>query len=265
MLRALVVSLGACLVLAPAAAARKPFVYGVKLTFEQTRSWTYHYVQSSPDCVRTENGNGFDDATVTSKASIGIGPLPVTGFGALVKDHRVGTRTHNVSGAECAPSAVFPSTWSTVTETDGSVTATEDNSGCGDKVATKVSFMTVALKGSALKLKWSSAVAPDFDPCPDFEGSNDPSPGNELPDHRVCATSPPTALNRAALKHGAHSRGGEGGRAEHVRDGELRQPHARRCARPAGLLRRPQATVKTDARARASRARSAESPVCRAS
>jgi len=202
MLRALVVSLGACLVLAPAAAARKPFVYGVKLTFEQTRSWTYHYVQSSPDCVRTENGNGFDDATVTSKASIGIGPLPVTGFGALVKDHRVGTRTHNVSGAECAPSAVFPSTWSTVTETDGSVTATEDNSGCGDKVATKVSFMTVALKGSALKLKWSSAVAPDFDPCPDFEGSNDPSPGNELP--IIALRDIAAKVNRAALKHGAH-------------------------------------------------------------
>ena len=196
MLRALVVSLGACLVLAPAAAARKPFVYGVKSTFEQTRSWTYHYVQSSPDCVRTENGNGFDDATVTSKASIGIGPLPVTGFGALVKDHRVGTRTHNVSGAECAPSAVFPSTWSTVTETDGSVTATEDNSGCGDKVlATKVSFMTpLALKGSALKLKCEQrGRCPDFDPLPRLRGPpNDPlAPRQRAAHHRVAATSPP--------------------------------------------------------------------------
>ena len=199
--RALVIAVASLVLLVPAAPARKPFVYRVKLSFDQTRSWTYHYQQSSPDCVRTDNGNGLDHVRVTSKADFGLGPVPATGFGALAKDQRTGTRTHNVSGAECAPSAVFPSTWSTITETDGSVTATEDHSGCGDKVATKVSFMTVALKGSAMKLKWNSAVPPEFNPCPEFEGSNDSSPGNELP---ISAFRNVAAkVNRAALRHGA--------------------------------------------------------------
>jgi hypothetical protein len=201
MSRALLTGIVLCLALAPAAAARKPVAYHVKLTFTQTRPWTYHYVQSSPDCVRTDSGNGIDVVKVTSKSDIGAGPRAATGFGALAHDHRTGTMTHNVSGAECAPSAVFPSTWSTVTETDGSVTATEDHSGCGDKIATKVSFMTVTLKGSALKLKWDSAVAPEFDPCPDFEGSNDPSPGHELPG--IAFRNLSVKVNRAAFRRGS--------------------------------------------------------------
>jgi hypothetical protein len=112
-------------------------------------------------------------------------------------------RTHNVSGAECAPTAVFPSTWSIITETDGSVTASEPNTGCGDKVSKKVSFWSVALKSSRLKLNWDSAVGPEFDPCPNFEGSNESSPGNELPGsafRNVAANVDVHALRRGAKR-----------------------------------------------------------------
>jgi hypothetical protein len=201
MARALIAGLAALLMLAPAAAAKKPFAYRVKMTFTQTRPWTYHHVQSAPDCVRTDNANGINVVKLGGTAMIGIGPIPATGFGGLAKDHRVGVSTHNVSGSECAPSAVFPSTWRIITETDGSVTASEPTTGCGDKVSKKVSFWTVALKGGKLKLKWDSAVGPEFDPCPDFEGSNDPSPGNELPGSAFRNIA--VKVNAAALRHGA--------------------------------------------------------------
>jgi hypothetical protein len=200
MARALIAGLAALVVLAPAAQAKKPLVYRVKVTFTQTRPWTYHYVQSSPDCVRTDNGDGLDVVKVVSKAVFTVGPGAASGFGALAEHRRTGSRTHNVSGGECAPTAVFPSTWSIITETDGSVTATESNSGCGDKVATKPSFMTAALKGTKLKLNWDSPVPPEFAPCPYFEGSNDPSPGNELPSavYRDIAAK----VDRGALRRG---------------------------------------------------------------
>jgi hypothetical protein len=198
--RVLIAGLAALLMVAPVAAAKKPFAYRVKMTFTQTRPWTYYHQQRSPDCVRTENGNGIDVVNLGGTANIGIGPIPATGYGDRAREHRAGAETHNVSGSECAPSAVFPSTWRTVTETDGSVTATEANDGCGDKVSTKFSFWTVTLKSGKLKLKWTSAVGPEFNPCPDFEGSNDPSPGNELPGSAFREIA--VKVDVAALRHG---------------------------------------------------------------
>jgi hypothetical protein len=114
----------ACLAL-PAAADAKPKSHGynVKVTFTQHRLWTYYHQQTSPDCTRTDDGNGSEDATFKTKALFALqGGHGVAGFGVMGIDNRVGTRTHTVAGATCAASAVFPSTWSKIAEADGTVT-----------------------------------------------------------------------------------------------------------------------------------------------
>lgn len=178
---ALLVLLAALLALAPDASAKKLPSYKVKLTFTQSRPWTYHYVQTSTDCTRTDDGNGLDEVTTTGTARFGLTRRGgVAGFGLVATHARTGARSHTVSGAECAPSAVFPSTWSIITQTAGTVTAAEPTAECGPQ-KTKVSFPKLELAGSHLVLEWPSDPTPDFGTCPYFDGANEASSGNQLP------------------------------------------------------------------------------------
>lgn len=161
-------------------ALAKPFVYRAKVTFTQTRPWTHHYEQVSTDCVRTDDGNGQDVVKLSGTGKLGISNGGVAVLDLTGKHTRTGIETHTVSGAECAPSAVFPSTWSLVTQTAGTVTMSEPNVGCGPKNP-KTSFPTLKLSRSRLILHWGSDPTPDFKDCPYFEGANEASSGNSLP------------------------------------------------------------------------------------
>lgn len=176
---ATLVLLVALLVIAPGASA-KAYSYRVKMSFSQTRSWTYHYEQTSPDCTRTDDGHGLDVVKATDTARIGSSNRSVAGFGLAANHTRTGERNHTVSGAECAPSATFPSTWSLVTQAAGTVTMAEPVTGCGPK-KTKASFPTLELAGSHMVLEWPADPTPDFGICPYFDGANESSSGNRLP------------------------------------------------------------------------------------
>lgn len=152
----------------------------MKLTFHQTRPWTYHFQQTSPDCTRTDDGDGLDVVSVKGKALLNATERGVAGFGLVGTHTRTGQRTHTVSGGECAASAVFPSSWSLVTQTEGTVTAAEPNTGCVPKPA-KANFPTLTLVGSHLVLEWDTDPTPEFDDCPFFDGANEASSGNRLP------------------------------------------------------------------------------------
>ncbi len=172
-----------CLALAAPAAAKPKPSYKVEMTFTESRTWTYHYEQTSPDCTRTDDGNGSEDVTFKGKALMTLerGGRGVAGFSVKGTDARVGARTHTVAGPECAASAVFPSTWSKIAEAAGTVTYAEPNTGCGPK-KTGVSFPTLELKRKNLAYEWdSNAAVPNFGECPNFEGSNEAQPGQELP------------------------------------------------------------------------------------
>lgn len=169
---------GALLFVAPGASA-KVHQYRVKLSFTQTRPWTYYYQQSAPDCTRTNQGHGLDVARVSGTVPF-IPNHGASGFGMVGKYTRTGVMSHTVAGSECAPSAVFPSTWRIDSETAGTVTASEPTTGCGPKTP-KVSFGTVEFAGNHVVLAWDSAPIPEFDPCPFVEHSNDASSGNTLP------------------------------------------------------------------------------------
>jgi len=170
--------LGAWLLFAPSASG-KVHNYRVKLTFTQTRPWTYYLQRTSPDCTRTDQGNGLDVAKVSASLP-GVAYRGGTGFGMVGKYTRTGAMTHTVAGSQCAPSAVFPSTWRIDTTTAGTVTASEATPGCGPKTP-KVSFGTVEFAGSHLVLQWDSAPIPEFAGCPFEEHSNQASPGNTMP------------------------------------------------------------------------------------
>jgi hypothetical protein len=163
-----------------APASARTHAYRVKLTFTQTRPWTYHYQQTSPDCTRTIDGHGLDVVTLSDTAVLSAAERGVANFGLRGKDVRTGERTHTVAGGECAASAVFPSTWSTTSEAGGTVTATEPNSGCGPK-SPRTNFPTLTLVGSRLLLRWDTDPTPEFKDCPFFDGANESSPGNQLP------------------------------------------------------------------------------------
>jgi len=176
-----VLLLAVLLAATPAAEAkRKTYQYRVALTFTQTRPWTYHQEQTSPECTRTDDGHGSDVVTVKDTARINATERGVAGFGMEGTHTRTGARTHTVSGAECAPSAVFPSTWKTTTQTGGTVTAEEPNSSCGP-LRPKANFPTLTLVGPRLVLDWPSDPTPDFKDCPYFAGANEASSGNQLP------------------------------------------------------------------------------------
>ncbi len=161
-------------------ALAKPYVYRVSATFTQTRPWTHHYEQVSEGCVRTDDGNGQDNVKLSGTGKLGISERGVAVLDFSGKHTRTGIETHTVSGAECAPSAVFPSTWSLVTQSAGTVTMAESNVGCGPKDP-KTSFPTLKLIRSRLILHWGSDPTPDFKDCPYFEGANEASSGNSLP------------------------------------------------------------------------------------
>lgn len=170
----------AALLAFPPAASAKSYSYRAKLSFSQTRPWTHHYQQTTPDCTRTDDGDGLDVARATGYARIGSSNRSVAGFGLVATHTRTGQETHTVSGAECAPSYTYPSTWSIVTQTAGTVTLAESNADCGPK-KTKVLYPTLQLVGSHLVLEWPSHSVPDFTLCPFFEGANEASSGNQLP------------------------------------------------------------------------------------
>jgi hypothetical protein len=160
--------------------------FTLQMTFVQRRPWTRHYQQVSdtdPICIRTEDGNGNDEVKMSGK---GVAFVPRTGApsatlnGATGMETRSGTETWNLSGASCTPSSVFPSTWSIVTQIDGSVTGRAPTTGCGSRPIVK--FPTLSLSGSTLRVRWtSSGKVPEFTSCPFFDGASEASDGNMLP------------------------------------------------------------------------------------
>jgi len=182
-----------------------PQVFRVAITFTQTRPWTYYHQQvstSSPVCTRTEQRNGADTVHITGSTLFTYQPgaKSTAGFGITGAHGRTGVGTSTVAGAECAPSAVFPSTWSIITETAGTVTAAEPHTGCGTKQVT-VSFPTLELVGSKLRLRWTDTSQPEFKDCPYFEGSNEAQDGKSLPGASYLDISAPVSLG--ALKNSA--------------------------------------------------------------
>ncbi|MDX6514164.1 MAG: hypothetical protein QOE36_3668 [Gaiellaceae bacterium] len=182
--------------------AKKAQVFRVSITFTQTRPWTYYHQQvSGPDpiCTRTEERNGADTAHITASTLFTYLPgyKSSVGFGIKGTHGRVGAGTSTVAGADCAPSAVFPSTWSIISETGGTVTASEPHNGCGTKQV-RISFPTLDLVGKKLRLRWTDTSQPEFNPCPYFEGSNEAQDGHELPGSAYLPITAPISL--AALK-----------------------------------------------------------------
>lgn len=180
--------------------------FRVKMTFTQRRPWTHYYQQVSttdPVCTRTTQGNGLDvakfHATVVTYLPVRNGrvrprvtePIGVTILGTHT---RTGVQTNTVAGAQCAPTAVFPSTWRIISEVGGSVTATEPVTGCGTKPARSY-WPSLTLVGTKLRLKWGSyASPPGFKNCPFFEGSNDVKEGAGLPSVSYLDLNAPASL-----------------------------------------------------------------------
>jgi hypothetical protein len=188
--------LGALLFVAPGASA-KVHQYRVKLSFTQTRPATYYHQQATPDCTRTEQGHGLDVVSLSDSFLLPVqGPA---GFAMVGKYTRTGVMTHTVTGSQCAPSAVFPSTWRIDTTSAGTVTASEPTTGCGPKTAT-INYGTLEFAGSHLIVSWDREQIPEFDPCPFIEHSNDASRGNTLPgaDYRDVVMN----VNRSELRAG---------------------------------------------------------------
>jgi hypothetical protein len=179
--RATLLATGALALLTGVApASARTHDYRVKLTFTQTRPWTYHYQQTAPDCTRTDDAHGLDVVKLSGTALLNAAERGVAGFGLEGKHDRTGERTHTVAVGECAASAVFPSTWSTTSEAGGTVTATEPTTNCGPK-SPRTNFPTLTLVGSHLLLRWDTDPTPDFKGCPFFDGANESSSGNQLP------------------------------------------------------------------------------------
>lgn len=183
--------------------------FTVQMTFVQKRPWTRHYQQVSdtdPVCIRTEDGSGHDEIRMSGKGSLVVprtGPPSVTLDGATGVETRSGTETWNLAGASCTPSAVFPSTWSIVTQIDGSVSGTAPTTGCGRKPIVK--FPSLSLSGSSLRMRWtSSGKVPEFTSCPFFDGANEASEGNMLPKGDVFDVS--AKVNLRALRNVAKRR-----------------------------------------------------------
>jgi hypothetical protein len=192
--------LGALLLLAPGASA-KVHNYRVKVTFTQTRPSSYYHQLATPECTRTEQGHGLD----VVKLSVTLPFIPVHGpapFAMVGTYTRTGVMTHTVTGSQCAASAVFPSTWRIDTTVDGTVTASEPNTGCGPKAAT-VNYGKLEFAGSHLIVAWDRAQIPEFEPCPFIEHSNDASPSHTLPgpNYRDVVLNVPRGQLRAGKRH----------------------------------------------------------------
>lgn len=182
--------------------------FSVKMTFTQQRPWTYHHEQVStdPSCVRTTAGHGSDDVRLHGSGSLTLPRrgLPFAGLSGVIGDHaRTGVQTTTVAGEACAPTAVFPSTWRIISEVGGTVTAAEPTTGCR-RQAIKVRFPTLKLVGDQLRLRWAGAgSAPEFKPCPFFDGATEAAEGQGLPDASyldVTATVSLSALRNPARR-----------------------------------------------------------------
>jgi len=190
---------GALLFLAAGASA-KVHNYRVKLTFTQTRPSTYYFQRTSSDCTRTDQGHGLDVVSLSDAFLLPVhGPA---GFAMVGKYTRTGVMSHTVTGGQCAPSAVFPSTWKIDSTTAGTVTASEPTTGCGPKTAT-INYGTLEFAGSHLIVAWDREQIPAFDPCPFIEHSNDASRNNTLPgaDYRDVVLKIQRSELRAGKRH----------------------------------------------------------------
>lgn len=190
---------GALLFLVPGASA-KAHNYRVKLTFTQTRPATYYHQMATSECTRTEQGHGLDVVTLSDTFQLPVyGPA---GFAMVGKYTRTGVMTHTVTGSQCAPSAVFPSTWRIDSTTAGTVTASESTTGCGPKTAT-INYGTLEFAGSHLIVAWDREQIPEFDPCPFIAHSNDASSANTLPgaDYRDVVMKIQRSELRAGKRH----------------------------------------------------------------
>jgi hypothetical protein len=182
----------------------RPQVFRVSVVFTQKAPWTYYYQQVGRDCTTTTQGHGSDDVHIHGTVLVNYQPgfKSTSGFGIFGTHARVGMRTMTVTGAECAPSYVFPSTWSIISQTGGTVTAAEPNTGCGPKKV-RPSFPTLEIVGDRLRLRWTQTSLPEFKPCPFFEGSNDAAEGKGLPGPFYLEIKAPVslrALGNASMK-----------------------------------------------------------------
>lgn len=181
-------------------------VFRVKITFTQRRPWTYYYQQvSGPDpiCTRTDQGNGLDVAKLHAtgivtlplrKGRVRPGRHPVANVTMQGTHTRTGVKTHTVAGGECAPTAVFPSTWRIISEVGGTVTAAESVAGCGTKPV-RAAWPSLTLVGTKLRLDWSSyASPPDFKDCPLAEGASDVPDDAGLPSVSYLNLNAPVSL-----------------------------------------------------------------------
>jgi hypothetical protein len=191
---------------AGACAPRPCAVFRVKITFTQKRPWTYYHQQvAGPDpiCTRTAQGNGLDVAKLHATGFVTLplrngrvrpGRYPVANVTMQGTHTRTGVETHTVAGAECAPTAVFPSTWRIVSEVGGTVTAAESVAGCGTKPV-RAAWPSLVLAGTKLRLDWSSyASPPDFKDCPLAEGASDVPDDAGLPSVSYLDLSAPVSL-----------------------------------------------------------------------
>ena len=184
-LAATVAVLGLALLAVPAAQAKRPMLYQVKMTYTLERPWTYRYEQRSedPPCVRTDDGSGTTRAKARSKALLNISENAVAGFGTAGTYTRLGTRTHRAEGPEC-----------------GQPAEDESTVGCGTKEA-KAGSAVGRLVGRRLILDWDVDPVADID-CPSFDfGANE-----ALVDHRIpnpSFRSIVTKVNITALRRGA--------------------------------------------------------------
>lgn len=183
--------------------------FKLQMIFTQHRPWTRHYQQVSdtdPICIRTEEGNGSDEIRMRGTGRLILpraGRPSVTLSGATGVEIRSGVETSNVAGASCAPSAVFPSTWSIVTQIDGSVSASAPTTGCGRQPI--VQFPNLEFSGNRIRLHWTSnGKVPEFKSCPFFDGANEASEGNQLPKGDLFDVTAKVGLN--ALRNASRRR-----------------------------------------------------------
>jgi hypothetical protein len=170
---ALAVLVAAC----PAVAARPAETFRVTVEFRQTRTWNHNHQQVSPECLESVHMAASGLLTVTS----GRG---VAGFGMRGIHERGGTSVVSSAGESCAgPDQVAP------------------NSGCGTRDIRSV-FPTLTLRDNRLRLRFGTQGAPDFAPCPFFEGASEGEglPGAEYRD--ITAILSATELRRARKGRG---------------------------------------------------------------